>query len=237
MYALTRTPFGRLCNAVRENPERVEFIGYSSRMLRLIAFCFSAFFAGVSGGLAAIDFEIMSAQQLGAQQSGIVLLMAYIGGIGAFVGPILGAVIITFLQITLSDITSAWQLYFGLMFIAVVTYAPGGVASWLAMHGQALRRGKAWQLAPAYAMAAPALASCVLGAIMVIELSNRQLALARSEGPQIRLFGFAVDSASPAPWLVAFVLVGVGLAAARWLWPRVETAWVRVNARPQGKAR
>ena len=126
MYALTRTPFGRMCNAVRDNPERVEFIGYSPRMLRLIAFCFSAFFAGVAGGLAAIDFEIMNAQQLGAQQSSLVLLMAYIGGIGAFAGPIIGAIVITFLQISLSDVTSAWQLYFGLLFIGVVTWAPGG---------------------------------------------------------------------------------------------------------------
>lgn len=49
MYALTRTPFGRVCNAVRDNPERVEFIGYSPRVLRLIAFCFAAFFAGIAG--------------------------------------------------------------------------------------------------------------------------------------------------------------------------------------------
>ena len=51
MYALTRTPFGRMCNAVRENPERVEFVGYSPQMVRLIAFCFAAFFAGIAGGL------------------------------------------------------------------------------------------------------------------------------------------------------------------------------------------
>ena len=74
MYALTRTPFGRMCNAVRDNPERVEFVGYPPRMLRLIAFCFAAFFAGIAGGLAAINFEIMNSQQLGAQQSSLVLL-------------------------------------------------------------------------------------------------------------------------------------------------------------------
>src|SRR6202158_4607728 len=153
MYALTRTPFGRMCNAVRDNPERVEFIGYSPRMLRLIAFSFSAFFAGAAGGLAAIDFEIMNAQQLGAQQSSLVLLMAYVGGIGAFAGPIIGAIVITFLQISLSDVTSAWQLYFGLLFIGVVTWAPGGIAGLLALHRQALRQGEAWRLAPAYAMA------------------------------------------------------------------------------------
>jgi branched-chain amino acid transport system permease protein len=236
MYALTRTPFGRMCNAVRDNPERVEFIGYSPRMLRLIAFCFSAFFAGVAGGLAAVDFEIMNAQQLGAQQSSLVLLMAYIGGIGAFAGPILGAVVITFLQVNLSDVTTAWQLYFGLLFIAVVTWAPGGIAGWLALHGEALRRGEAWRLAPAYARTAPALALCFVGAVMLIELGNRQLALARSEGSAMSLFGFAVDSANLAPWLVGLVLLGIGLASMRWLWPGVETAWGTVNARLQGKA-
>ena len=130
-----------MCNAVRENPERVEFVGYSPRMVRLIAFCFAAFFAGIAGGLAAISFEIMNAQQLGAQQSSLVLVMAYIGGVGSFAGPIVGAVIITFLQIMLSDVTSAWQLYFGLMFIAVVMFAPEGVVGWTMLHLRALRGG------------------------------------------------------------------------------------------------
>ena len=53
MYAFTRTPLGRMCNAVRDNPERVEFVGYSTQMVRFIAFCVSGFFAGVAGGLAA----------------------------------------------------------------------------------------------------------------------------------------------------------------------------------------
>ena len=52
------------------------------------------------------------------QQSGIVLLAAYIGGIGYFIGPVLGAILVTYLQIMLSDVTEVWQLYFGLMFIA-----------------------------------------------------------------------------------------------------------------------
>ena len=55
MYAFTRTPLGRMCNAVRDNPERVEFIGYNPQMVRFIAFCLSGFFAGIAGGLAAIN--------------------------------------------------------------------------------------------------------------------------------------------------------------------------------------
>ena len=141
MYALTRTPFGRMCNAVRDNPERVEFVGYSPRVLRLIAFCFAAFFAGIAGGLAAINFEIMNSEQLGAQQSSLALFMAYIGGVSSFTGPIVGAVIVTYLQITLSDVSSVWLLYFGLMFIGVVLYAHDGVVGWVNMHRQAALRG------------------------------------------------------------------------------------------------
>ncbi|MGO8797712.1 MAG: branched-chain amino acid ABC transporter permease [Roseiarcus sp.] len=237
MYAVTRTPFGRMCNAVRENPERAEFIGYSPRTLRFIAFCLSAFFAGVAGGLAAINFEIMNAQELGAQQSGIVLLMTYVGGAGAFAGPIIGAVIITFLQITLSDVTAAWQLYFGLMFIGVVLYSPGGVAGWLILHAEATRRGEIWRLAPAYAMVAPALAAGLAGAIMLVELTDRQLALARSEGSVMRLFGFEVDAATAGPWIIAIVLVCAGAGSGRLLWPRVVDAWgvVAVRLRAGGE--
>ncbi len=58
MYALTRTPLGRMCNAVRDNPERVQFVGYDPHVVRFLAFCFAGFFAGIAGGLAAINFEI-----------------------------------------------------------------------------------------------------------------------------------------------------------------------------------
>jgi branched-chain amino acid transport system permease protein len=91
-------------------------------------------------------------------------------------------VIITFLQIMLSDVTSAWQLYFGLMFIGIVMFAPEGVVGWTMLHLWALRGGAAWRLAPAYAAIGPALAASGAGAIMIIELTNRQLAEARSEG-------------------------------------------------------
>ena len=238
MYALTRTPFGRMCNAVRENPERVEFVGYSPRMVRLIAFCFAAFFAGIAGGLAAINFEIMNAQQLGAQQSAVVLLMAYIGGVGYFVGPILGAIIVTLLQINLSDVTTAWQLYFGLLFIAVVSFAPSGVAGWLFRHWEATRSGEFRRLAPAYAIVAPGLIAGLIGAVMLIELANRQMALARSEGSAMNLFGFAVDASSIAPWAAALVLFAGGAAATWVLWPKVDDAWGFVNKglRARGRA-
>jgi branched-chain amino acid transport system permease protein len=236
IYALTRTPFGRICNAVRENPTRAEFIGYSPRVVRFIAFCLSAFFAGVAGGLAAINFEIMNAQQLGAQQSSLVLLMTYIGGMNYFYGPIIGAGIITFLQVMLSDVTEAWQLYFGLLFMGVVLYAPGGVAGWLMLHEEALRRGQAWRLARPYALIAPAIVAGVVGAIGLIELAHRFFGREPGEGGQMQLFGFDIDAVSLTPWIVALALTGAGLGVGRLLWPEVENAWGLVHLHLRNKA-
>ena len=99
MYALTRTPLGRMCNAVRDNPERVQFVGYDPHVVRYLAFCFAGFFAGIAGALAAINFEIANSAYLGAAQSGTVLFATYIGGIGFFIGPIVGAIFVTFLSL------------------------------------------------------------------------------------------------------------------------------------------
>jgi branched-chain amino acid transport system permease protein len=236
IYALTRTPFGRMCNAVRENPDRAEFIGYSPRMLRFIAFCFAAFFAGIAGALAAINFEIMNAQQLGAQQSGLVLLMTYVGGIGYFCGPIIGAVIITFLQVMLSDVTEAWQLYFGLLFMGVVLYSPGGLAGWAMLHAQALRRGEAWRLAPSYALVAPAIAAGLVGAIAMIEMAIRFFQQEPGDGAVLRFAGLNLDANAPASWIAALALLAAGVASGRLLWPRVNDAWGAVNLHLRGKA-
>jgi branched-chain amino acid transport system permease protein len=236
MYALTRTPFGRMCNAVRDNGERVEYIGYSAQMIRFIAFNFSAFFAGVAGGLTAVNFEIMNAQQLGAQQSALVLVMSYVGGVGYFAGPILGAIVITFLQIALSDITNVWQLYLGLLFIGFVVFVPDGLAGWLTLHRDAIMNRELWRLAPVYAMVTPALAASFVGAVMLIELAERELALARSEGSAMRLFGFDVDAASAPPWLIALALFCGGGGAAWLIWPRVSEAWGAVNLRLRARS-
>jgi branched-chain amino acid transport system permease protein len=233
MYALTRTPFGQMCNAVRENPERVEFIGYSPRRIRFIAFCFAAFFAGIAGALSAISFEIMNAASLGALQSGLVLLMTFVGGIGYFFGPVIGAILISFLQTKLSDVTGAWQLYFGLLFIHVVLLSPGGIAGWLALHGEAARRGEILRLAPSYGLVAVPIASYVCGVILLIELAHRVLVVARTEGTLMTFFGIGLDAGSLSPWLAALLLLGAGVLFGRSFWPRVEAAWADIHLQRQ----
>jgi branched-chain amino acid transport system permease protein len=223
IYALTRTPFGRMCNAVRENPERIEFIGCSRTLVRFIAFCLAGFFAGIAGGLAAINFEIVNASYVGPQQSGIVLLAAYIGGIGHFIGPVLGAILVTYLQIMLSDVTEIWQLYFGLMFIAVVMFVPGGLAGLLMMHAPLMRTRVLHLLMVPYALLLAAASIAGVGAIVIVELTHR-LTVKATEGTVMRLFGVSLDVESAWPWLVAAALAAGGALLTRAAWPRAAQA-------------
>jgi branched-chain amino acid transport system permease protein len=155
MYALTRTPLGRICNAVRDNPERVEFIGYDPHAVRYLAYGFAGFFAGIAGGLTAINFEIANSAYLGATQSGLVLFAAFIGGTAYFFGPILGAILVTYLQLGLTNITTVWQLYFGFIFIGIVMFAPGGIAGLVMMHRPLIRARSLAMVIPSYLVAAP----------------------------------------------------------------------------------
>jgi branched-chain amino acid transport system permease protein len=224
MYAFTRTPLGRMCNAVRDNPERAEFVGYSTQMVRFIAFCIAGFFAGVAGGLAAIHYEIVTASVVGAGPSGYVLLMAYIGGVSFFIGPIIGAVLMTALQISLSDYTGAWLLYVGLMFVLVVMYAPGGLAGLLLMHRPLLAAGTWRRVLPAYGMALLPVALLLLGAVMLIETSHHLLVKA-SEGPAMGLLGVAYQANSPAAWISIVLLLLAGGLALRRMAPKVSDAF------------
>ncbi|MCA1548593.1 branched-chain amino acid ABC transporter permease [Bradyrhizobium sp. BRP19] len=224
MYALTRTPLGRISNAVRDNPERVQFIGYDPHVVRYIAFCFAGFFAGVAGGLAAINFEIANAAYLGAIQSGLVLFSTFIGGVAYFFGPILGAILVTYLQLGLTSVTGAWQLYFGIIFIGIVMLSPGGIAGLVMMHRPLVRAGTLPTVIPSYLIAAVPTLALACGVILTIESISRTHS---GQGNPINLFGVAFSPASPLTWASAAVLLIGGFFVARLSWRRVAEAWDR----------
>ncbi|WP_316227422.1 branched-chain amino acid ABC transporter permease [Bradyrhizobium sp. SZCCHNR1047] len=222
MYALTRTPLGRISNAVRDNPERVQFIGYDPHVVRYLAYCFAGFFAGIAGGLAAISFEIANSAYLGAIQSGLVLFATFIGGTAYFFGPILGAILVTYLQLGLTSLTSVWQLYFGIIFIGIVMFSPGGIAGLLMMHRPLVRAGTLGMVIPSYLVAIVPTAALAYGVILTIETVARY-----SGGDAINLFGMALNPQSPATWGAAAILVVAGFVVARWTWQRIAEAWDR----------
>jgi len=226
MYALTRTPLGRICNAVRDNPERVEFIGYDPHVVRYLAYGFASFFAGVAGGLAGINFEIANSAYLGATQSGFVLFAAFIGGTAYFFGPILGAIIVTYLQLGLTNVTTVWQLYFGIIFIAIVMFAPGGVAGILMRHRPLIRAKALGMVIPSYLVAAIPTLALVLGVILSIETVARYTA-GEGESNIVNLLGIPFDTTTAATWVVAAVLVVGGFLVARMTWRRIAEAWDR----------
>jgi branched-chain amino acid transport system permease protein len=229
IHAFTRTPVGRMCNAVRDNPERAEFVGYDTRRVRFIAFAAAGLFAGLAGGLSAINYEIVAADAVSAQRSGTVLIMAYIGGAGHFVGPILGAMAITWLQSSLSGYTSAWLLYLGLFFIVVILYAPAGLAGLLLMHGRVVRAHAFRALAGAYAIALVPAAVMAAGTIALIEMSYR-VATQPELGTRMRLLSIEIDAGSAWSWALAAVALVAGFAAFRATWPLVARAWSRASA-------
>ena len=213
MFALTRTPLGRILNAVRDNPERVEFVGYDTHWVRFLAFTISGFFAGIAGGLGAINTEIVNgADVLHAARSGAYLLFTFLGGAMFFFGPIIGAVLMVICSVLLSELTKAWLLYLGLIFLFMVMYAPGGFASLILMNLRVAAFGKLGRIWTSYLALAGAAGAALVGAAAMIEmLYHRQLNEAL--GPELRFMGATLNSAGIDAWFGAawLIVVGVGL--------------------------
>ncbi|HUH60976.1 MAG TPA: branched-chain amino acid ABC transporter permease [Candidimonas sp.] len=129
MYAFTKTPLGRLANAVRDNPERVMFIGFNPQKIRLFVMILSGMFAGIAGALSAFNYEIATSETLGIGQSGMILIATYLGGVGFFFGPIVGAFVYVLFLSVIAGLTEAWLLYFGVLFVLVVLFSPNGLLS------------------------------------------------------------------------------------------------------------
>jgi branched-chain amino acid transport system permease protein len=228
MYAFTQTPLGRLLNAVRDNPERVEFIGYNPQRIRYTAFIIAGFFAGISGGLGALNFEIVNAEVVGAARSGAYLLFTFLGGATFFFGHILGAALMVLAFVMLSEITKAWLLYLGAVFMVMVMYAPGGLASLIMLNLRVARHGKLRALLPAYGLLVLNGAVCALGFSVLVEMVyHRQLDAAM--GPVLRFAGMALDTSSAAHWSGLLVYLAIGVLFFEWSRRRFALQWNAVH--------
>jgi branched-chain amino acid transport system permease protein len=228
MYLWSRTPVGRMANAVRDNPERAEFLGYSARWVRFYSFVASGFFAGVSGGLFAINYEIVTEENLNTASSGIILLVTFLGGVGFFFGPIIGAVAFTLLQTVLSLSTELWAFYAGSLFLATVMFFPGGLAGLIMMHVPAVRLGKASGLIVPYLKTLLPGAIGVLGVAALVEMTFHFRHAATGDN-EMTIFWTTFDSHTIIPWLVAGAVALVGLGIARATAPSLKDAWNEAN--------
>ena len=212
MYAFTQTPLGRILNAVRDNPERVEFIGYNTQRVRYFAFIIAGFFAGISGGLGALNFEIVTSEVVGAGRSGGYLLFTFVGGATFFFGPIIGGILMVLAFVLLSELTKAWLLYLGLLFLFMVIYAPGGIASLIMMNLRVAAFGKLKQIWVSYLGLFVTAFVALIGAGAMIEMVYH-LQLNSALGDNLKFMGIVLNAKGVDSWFgSAFVmLTGLGL--------------------------
>ena len=236
MYAFTRTPLGRMLNAVRDNPERVEFIGYSTQRVRYISFMIAGFFAGIAGGMYALNFEIATAEVVGAARSGAYLLFTFLGGATFFFGPIIGAVLMVVASVLLSEITKAWLLYLGLVFMLMVMFAPGGLASLIMMNLRVFKFGKLGRLSVGYVALAISGVVMFVGAAAMIEMMYH-LQLNTSLGSTLKFMGVELNVLAAASWLGALAITAVGFAAFEVARRRFARQWGEVQGEIEAEIR
>ena len=238
MLLLTRTPLGRMANACRDNHERAQFVGYDPRMVRFFQFALSGLFAGIAGALYTLTYEIVTYDTVAGPMSANALLMTYIGGVGVFAGPIVGAVLIVLLQSWVSLLSNSWLVYAGVLFILMVTFAPMGLTGLVLMHQPIWRAGRMSRLlGPYLRLLVPALA-VIVGFVLAVELCSF-LTIGAAQGKSFTLSKITIDPRSAPPWLIAGALMGGGGLWLRLAMRRFGAAWGAVSEeikRAEGRA-
>lgn len=230
LYLLTLTPVGRLTLGLRENSHRLRFLGYDVHRLSVLVFALSGMFSGIAGGLQAVGNEAANYVVFEAGLSAAVVLNTYIGGVKVFLGPALGAALMTFFGYAISDLTRSWLLYQGLIFVLVMIYMPTGLAGLFQWWNASSRAHGAGRVAPVVALGMAAVAPLAGGTVFMVEVAQRffsqdyQAMAAQNAGAPwtpIPLFGREWQPGSPLTWLIPIVLLAVGallvrLAVSRW---------------------
>ena len=212
MWAFTRTPLGRMSNAVRDNADRLQFIGYPPRNIRFMIFIASGSFGGLAGGMAAVNYEIITPESLGLIPSGLALLMAAVGGLGVFYGPIVGAIVVSLMNSMLSDFTEASILYVGLVFLAIVMFAPRGLGGGIEQFRVALREGSLAKRLPGWLTGAVAVILISLGLVLLIELLFQWR---HGDDEFAQFFGLNFVVGEVMSWVWALIMFAAGVAVMR----------------------
>ncbi|HTW85283.1 MAG TPA: branched-chain amino acid ABC transporter permease [Candidatus Sulfotelmatobacter sp.] len=135
--ALTRSQFGEVLDAIRENEERSVFVGFNAAAYRVMAVAIAGALTGFSGALKALYDGTVSVDSVGIERSGSFVIYAVVGGIQTLFGPVIGTGIIMYLENVLSGVVSYWQLIEGVIFVLVVVFLPNGIV------GTILKRSRA----------------------------------------------------------------------------------------------
>jgi branched-chain amino acid transport system permease protein len=224
MFALTRTPLGRMLNAVRDNPERVEFVGYDTQRVRYIAFIVAGFFAGIGGALAALNFEIVTSENVSGPRSAVFLLFTFLGGATFFFGAIIGGILSVLAFVLFSELTKAWLLYLGLLFLFMVMYAPGGIASLIMMNLRVASFGKLKPMLGKYLVLFVSGSVALLGLAAMVEMVYH-MQLNQALGPELTFLNIGLNAKNAASWVGAAAVLLAGLTVFEFTRRRFAVQW------------
>jgi branched-chain amino acid transport system permease protein len=131
LWRLVNSPYGRILQAVKQNETRAAFIGYNVWLYKFSVFAISAGLSGLAGGLFAMAQTSAFPDVMSLHYSGYVVMMTLIGGgMVSFWGPVIGAALFLLTRDAIGAVTTAWMLWFGLLFMLVVLFKPEGIAGW-----------------------------------------------------------------------------------------------------------
>ncbi len=139
--ALVRSPFGAVLRGIRENEAKTQSLGYNTRLYKIAIVAIAYALGAVAGALYAPFAGFANTNLLFWLLSGQALIMVIIGGTGTLIGPILGAAFFMLVQHQLSTYTDSWALFFGVIFILFVLFAPQGI--WGLLTARVARRAGA----------------------------------------------------------------------------------------------
>jgi len=138
-HRVIKSPFGQILVAIRENEERVSFLGFNVRWLKIKSYMISISLTTVAGVLFAAYQDFVSPGMIHWTISGDFILMSVLGGMGTLIGPVLGGAIVLLLGDWLSSITENWMIFIGGFFVLMIIFAPNGIVGFFSRNG---RNGK-----------------------------------------------------------------------------------------------
>lgn len=128
MWKIISSPFGLCLKAIRDNPEKAEYLGINVRRYRWYAFIISAAYAAIGGALLAPAIGQVDPGLTYWTHSGTLVFMTLLGGFENFFGPLIGGIVYIFLQDKVMSLTAYWRFIFGGLLAFIVIVAPGGIA-------------------------------------------------------------------------------------------------------------
>lgn len=137
---LVRSNFGLVLRGIRDNPRRMNALGFNVQLHRYVAIVISGAFAGVAGILNTYSTGVISPSRAGLAQSVLVVMAALLGGVGKLEGGLLGGILIVFLLSATNEFTTRYWTVIGLLFIFVVMFLPNGLLGGGLQLGQLVRR-------------------------------------------------------------------------------------------------